>query len=310
MLDFKDLKKNRVQSTQSLIEQVDKLASPFSGEEFPRDSRIWYPETDKAGNGSAIIRFMPAPKGEDAPFVRLWHHHFKGPTGKTYSENSLTTIGKKDPVGEYNSVLWKEGSDECKKQARDQKRKLTYYANIMVLKDPMKPENNGKVFLFRFGKKVFDKVMASLKPTSVLDDPVNPFDFWEGANFRVRIANVDGYRNYDQSTFDSPSQFLDGDDEALKKVWESLYSLDEFIAPDKFKSYEILKSKFEEVMGLGETRDSGTVGVSEEPSRPTTKPTKKASKPEPERLPDDPADGDDDDVMSEITSMLKTINAK
>ena len=188
-----------------------------------QDDRFWKPELDKTGNGYAVIRFLPAVSGEDLPWQRVWSHAFQGPGG-WYIENSLTTLNQKDPVSEYNSKLWNSGVESDKEIARKQKRKLQYYSNIYVVSDPKHPENEGKVFLFRYGKKIYDKLMEALQPQFEDETPVNPFDFWEGANFKLKIRKVDGYWNYDKSEFDSPSE-LNEDDSELDKIWKTEYSL-------------------------------------------------------------------------------------
>lgn len=254
MVNFNTLKKSSG-SIDRLSKEIEKLSTPTL--EKQKDERFWYPEVDKAGNGAAIIRFLPAPAvdGDDAlPWVRIFTHGFKGPSGKWYIENSLTTLGQKDPVSEYNTILWNSTSDDqspARKQAREQKRKLTYISNIMVLSDPKRPENEGKVFLFRYGKKIFDKITLLMNPEFEGDSPVNPFDLWKGANFKMRIRTVEGYRNYDMSQFESPS-VLDGDDSKLEAIWKKEYSLKEFIDPKNFKSYDELKTKLNEVLELSE----------------------------------------------------------
>src|SRR6056300_988446 len=214
-----------------------------------QDDRFWKPELDKTGNGYAVIRFLPAVQGEELPWQRVWSHAFQGPGG-WYIENSLTTLNQKDPVSEYNSELWNNGTDAGKEQARKQKRRLKYFSNILVVKDPANPQNEGKVFLYQYGKKIWDKINDLMQPEFEDETPVNPFDFWEGADFKLKIRNVEGYRNYDKSEFDSPSELFDGDDEQLETVYNSLNSLSELVAPDKFKSYDELKQKLDKVLGL------------------------------------------------------------
>ena len=250
MVDFAKLKKASG-GIDRLAKELDKLNAP--AQEKKDDDRFWKIERDKSGNGSAVIRFLPAPAvdGDDAlPWVRIFDHGFKGPSGKWYIEKSLTTLGQKDPVSEFNSKLWNaggEGSPE-RKQAQAQKRRLSYISNIYVVSDPKHPENEGKVFLFKFGKKIFDKITMLMKPEFEDDTPVNPFDLWKGANFKIRIRTVDGYANYDQSLFESPSA-LSQDDDELEKIWKSEYSLKEFVDPSQFKSYAELKAKLEMVLG-------------------------------------------------------------
>ena len=211
------------------------------------DDRLWKLDVDKSGNGYAVIRFLPAPNGEDLPFVKLYSHAFQGPGG-WYIENSLTTLGQKDPVSEYNTMLWNNGTDAGKEAARKQKRKLTYVANIYVVKDPANPANEGKVFLYKFGKKIFDKLTAAMQPEFEDEEAIDPFDFWQGANFKLKAKNVAGYRNYDSSEFARPDALLD-DDDAMEAVWKKEYSLSELVAADQFKTYDELKKRLDYVLG-------------------------------------------------------------
>ena len=220
-----------------------------------QDDRLWKPELDKSGNGYAVLRFLPAVEGEDMPWQRVWNHAFQGPGGQWYIENSLTTLNKKDPVSEENTRLWNTGIEADKEIARKRKRKLSYYSNIFVVSDPKHPENEGKVFLFKFGKKIFDKITEAMKPEFEDEKPINPFDFWEGANFKLKIRKVDGYWNYDKSEFDSPSAIKDNDD-AIEQIWEKQYALKPFLAPENFKSYDELKAKLDKV--LTGSRNTGT----------------------------------------------------
>lgn len=214
------------------------------------DDRFWTPTVDKSGNGYAVIRFLPAAEGEDLPWVRYWDHGFKGPSGRWYIENSLTSIGQPDPVSEYNTVLWNTGREEDKETVRKQKRRLHYVSNIMVISDSGNPDNEGKVFLFKFGKKIFDKIMDVMQPQFADEAPTNPFDFWEGANFKLKIRNVEGYRNYDKSEFSSPEALFDGDDEKLEAIWKKEYSLKDFTDKKDFKSYDQLKGRLDKVLGF------------------------------------------------------------
>ena len=216
------------------------------------DDRLWKPEVDKAGNGYAVIRFLPAPDGEDLPWAKLYTHAFQG-TGGWFIENSLTTLGQKDPVSEHNSQLWNSGIESDKEIARKQKRKLSYYANIYVVKDSANPHNEGQVFLYKFGKKIFDKITAAMQPEFEDEDPINPFDFWAGANFKLKIKKVAGYWNYDSSEFDRQSALLD-DDDAMEAIWKKEYSLAELVAPDQFKSYDELKKRLDYVLGNAPSR--------------------------------------------------------
>ena len=217
------------------------------------DDRFWQPEVDAAGNGYAVIRFLdtPAVDGEDGlPWVQIWNHGFQGPGG-WYIENSLTTLGKADPVGELNTQLWNSGIEANKEIARKQKRKLTYIANVLVITDAKRPQNEGKVFLYKFGKKIFEKVKNKLEPEFQDETPLNPFDFWKGANFKIKIRNQDGYRNYDRSEFEAASVLFEGDDDKIEKVWKNAYSLKEFVDAKNFKSYDELKAKLNKVLGAG-----------------------------------------------------------
>jgi len=241
---FSALKRQRTSSLERLTKEINKLANKEQGSSS--DDRYWQPEVDKAGNGYAIIRFLPAPMNEELPWVRIWNHGFQGPGG-WYIENSLTTLNQPDPVAEYNSKLWNSGNDKDKEIARKQKRRLNYIANIYVVKDPAHPENEGKVFLFKFGKKIFDKINEKMNPEFDDEKPLNPFDLWAGANFKIKIRKVEGYRNYDKSEFDESAPLLDDEDD-MEAVWKSQHSLAELVASDKFKSYEELKKRLEKVL--------------------------------------------------------------
>ena len=244
-MSFADLKKQSKLGnlTAKLVKEVEKM-NTSSGSS---DDRIWKLDVDKSGNGYAVIRFLPAPNGEDLPFVKLYSHAFQGPGG-WYIENSLTTLGQKDPVSELNSELWNNGTDAGKELARKQKRKLTYVSNIYVVKDPANPANEGKVFLFKYGKKIFDKLTAAMQPEFEDEEAIDPFDFWQGANFKLKAKNVAGYRNYDSSEFAAAAPLLD-DDDAMEAIWKKQYSLAEFVAVDQFKSYDELKKRLDYVLG-------------------------------------------------------------
>ena len=244
-MSFANLKKqSKLGSlTQKLVKEVEKMNNTNGN----NDDRLWKLDVDKSGNGYAVIRFLPAPDGEDLPFVKLYSHAFQGPGG-WYIENSLTTLGQKDPVSEYNTQLWNNGTDAGKDAARRQKRKLTYISNIYVVKDPANPENEGKVFLFKYGKKIFDKLTAAMQPEFEDEEAIDPFDFWQGANFKLKAKNVAGYRNYDSSEFAAVSPLLD-DDDALEALWKKESSLHEFVDADQFKSYSELKKRLGYVLG-------------------------------------------------------------
>ena len=242
----------RSNSLDKLLNAVKEESAPQEKKSY-KDERLWKPEMDKSGNGFAVIRFLPAVKDEDMPWAKVWNHAFQGPTGQWYIENSLTSVGDKDPVSEHNTKLWNSGLESDKEIARKQKRKLQYYSNIYIVSDAKHPENVGKVFLFRYGKKIFDKLMAAMQPEFPDESPINPFDFWEGANFRLKIRKVDGYWNYDKSEFEKPSK-LDEDDNKIEEIWKKQYSLNDFTAATNFKSYEELKTRLDAVL-------SGTVSV-------------------------------------------------
>ena len=239
-------------SLDKLLNAVKEDSAPQEKKSY-KDDRLWKPEMDKSGNGYAVIRFLPAVDGEDLPWAKVWNHAFQGPTGQWYIENSLTTIGQKDPVSEHNTRLWNTGLESDKETARKQKRKLQYFANIYVVSDSKHPENEGKVFLYRFGKKIFDKIMEAMQPAFEDEEAINPFDFWKGANFKLKVRKVDGYWNYDKSEFDSVSPLFDNDAE-IETLWKMQYPLAEFSADSNFKSFDELKTRLDAVL-------SGTVSV-------------------------------------------------
>ena len=273
-MSFADLKKqSRAGSlTEKLMKKVEKLNEKGGGSS---DDRLWKPAVDKAGNGYAVIRFLPAHANCELPWTQVWSHAFQGPGG-WYIENSLTTIGKDDPVGELNRSLWNSGNDSDKEVARKQKRKLSYYANIYVVKDSANPENEGRVALYKFGKKIFDKITAAMQPEFDDEEPINPFDFWKGANFKLKIKNVAGYWNYDSSEFARPSALSEDDDE-MEEIYNKIYDLSEFTAADQFKSYDDLKKRLDAVLGAKQQlrkpepeldeEDSGRESVDDELTR-------------------------------------------
>jgi hypothetical protein len=244
-MSFANLKKQSSLGslTSKLVKEVEKMNNTSGG----GDDRLWKPEMDKTGNGYAVIRFLPAPEEEELPWAKVYSHAFQGPGG-WYIENSLTSLGQKDPVSEYNRELWNSGHDADKETVRKQKRKLSYYANIYVVQDKANPQNEGKVFLYKFGKKIFDKIMEAMQPEFEDETPINPFDFWQGANFKLKLKKVQGYWNYDSSEFDRVSPLLD-DDDALEAVWKKQYSLTSLTAPDQFKTYEQLETRLKMVLG-------------------------------------------------------------
>ena len=290
-MSFQNLKRNRDQISK-LVQAAESVGGSTEKKSYV-DERIWKPTVDKAGNGYAVLRFLPATEGAELPWVRYWDHGFKGPTGLWYIENSLTSIGQTDPVGELNSRLWNTGNDSDKEKARAQKRRLHYVTNILVLQDPSNPANEGKVFLYKFGKKIFDKIMDSMQPEFADEDPVNPFDFWEGADFKLKIRNVEGYRNYDKSEFAGVSSLYDADESRLESVYNQLHDLSEFTNPTNYKSYDELKAKLMKVLGEEATAGAYTVKQEMQINEPV-------STPEPQRLEPVSADqlSDEDDTMS------------
>ena len=284
-------------SLDKLLQQVQKDESPTTEKKSYVDERLWKPNVDKSGNGYAVIRFLPAPKGEEMPWVRVWNHAFQGPTGQWYIENSLTTIGQNDPVSEHNSALWNSGVESDKEIARKQKRKLQYFSNIYVVSDSKHPENEGKLFLFRYGKKIFDKLMAAMQPEFEDESPINPFDFWEGANFKLKIRKVDGYWNYDKSEFDKSSALFK-DDAKIEEVWKSAYPLSEFTASTNFKSYEELKKRLDDV--LSGTVTASAVSMMDEDVVETPQ-----FKSEPEPSIPEVSQEEDDDTMSYFQKLAK-----
>ena len=258
-MSFETLKRNRGANISKIVQAAQ--ATNTGETKSYVDERIWKPTVDKAGNGYAVLRFLPGKDGE-IPFVRYWDHGFKGPTGLWYIENSLTSIGQTDPVGELNSKLWNSGIESDKEKARAQKRRLHYVTNIFVVSDPSAPQNEGKLFLYKFGKKIFDKIFDQMNPEFADETPVDPFDFWEGADFKLKIRNVEGYRNYDKSEFSSPAALLDGSEDKLKEVYEQMHDLTEFTNPKNYKTYDELKTKLGKV--LGEQANAGSYMMREE----------------------------------------------
>ena len=243
-MSFKDMKRKSVGSISELTKKLETAEKKNSYQ----DDRFWKPTLDKASNGMAVFRFLPAPENEDMPWAKLYTHAFKV-GGRWYIENSRTTIGEKDPVSEMNSELWNSGLESDKDIARDRKRKLSYISNILVLKDPGAPENECKLFLYKYGVKIFNKIQEAMQPEFDDEDPINPFDYWAGANFKLKVRKVGGYINYDKSEFESPSELLGGDDGKLEELWKTQHSLQAFVAPDQFKTYDELKKKLQEVVG-------------------------------------------------------------
>tara|TARA_B100000780_G_C21078761_1_gene434363 strand:- start:234 stop:1121 length:888 start_codon:yes stop_codon:yes gene_type:complete len=265
-MGFADLKKNR----SGMMDKMLSTAKSAGGEKKSYgDDRIWKPSVDKAGNGYAVLRFLPAAEGENDPWIQYWDHGFKGPTGRWYIERSLTSLGQDDPCSELNSKLWNSGRDEDKATVRTQKRRLHYVSNVQIVEDPSNPANNGKVMLFVYGKKIFDIILDAMQPQFADEDPINPFDFWDGADFKLKIRQVEGYRNYDKSEFAKPSA-LNDDDAVLESLYKKLHSLAEFNGPSNYKSYADLKTKLMQVLGQDgmamSTAEHVSLDVTEEPA--------------------------------------------
>ena len=265
-MGFSDLKK-RSGNVSDLSDKMEKMNDKKSY----KDDRYWRPELDKSSNGYAVIRFLPAAGDEELPFARLYTHGFQG-KGGWFIENCPTTLGKKCPVCEANSELWNSGLESDKDLARGRKRRLSYISNILVVSDPTNPQNEGKVFLYKYGKKIFDKIQESMKPEFEDESPVDPFDFWKGANFKLKVRKVAGYINYDKSEFEAPTALFDGDDSRLENLWKSEYSLQDIVAPTEFKSHEDLKEKFDGVIGndIRSTQDDSFTETAENIEPETT----------------------------------------
>lgn len=302
-MDINTLRKLRNSSFSKISQEFEKAANPKSDTKSYADDRFWKPEPDKAGNATAVIRFLPTKEGDELPWVKIFSHGFQGPTGKWYIENSLSTINEADPVGELNARLWNSGVEADKEVARKQKRKLSYVANVLIVSDPKHPENEGQVKLFKFGKKIFDKIMDKARPTFEDEDPVNVFDLWEGANFKLRMRKVEGYPNYDQSVFESSSPVADSDEEILEVV-NKQYALSEFLDRKNFKTYEELARKLASVLDSSSApvASAAAQAESEDDDVPQTKVVKakaaapvKIAKAAPAKS---DSDEDDDDAMS------------
>jgi gp32 DNA binding protein like len=294
-INFDALKQNRKSSFDKLTTELNKLTQPAAGQDNPNnDERYWKPDIDKAGNGYAIIRFLPAPVGEDVPFVRIWDHGFQGPGG-WYIEKSLTTFNKPDPASEYNSKLWATGIESNKTLVRNQKRRLSFYSNIYVVKDPTRPQNEGKVFLYKYGKRIFDKINEAMHPQFEGEVKINPFDLWEGANLKLKIRKLDGYPNYDKSEFDFKAPLLQ-DDEELEAIWKKEYSLQELLDPKHFKSYEELKARLEKAIGVTTEASSGGFSSRDEDEDVAYAPAPKAASAPSAPAQSAPWDDDDEDM--------------
>ena len=277
-MSFATLKMNSNSSFEKLTRELEKVAST---EKNTGDDRLWKPELDKSGNGYAVIRFLPPPEGEELPWAKVFSHAFQGPGG-WYIENSLTTIGKSDPVGDLNRKLWNSGRDSDKEIARKQKRKLSYFSNIYVVRDSLHPENEGRVFLFKYGKKIYDKIVAAMQPEFEDEQPINPFDFWKGADFKLKIRKLDGFWNYDKSEFAPQGTLGDFSDGELEEIYSKTYSLTEFTADSNFKTYEDLEKRLGTVLAARKTVvDMETEEAEEELVPVAAAPVREEVKPKP-----------------------------
>ena len=299
-MSFANLKRNR-DNISKLIKAAESTGGGGEKKSYA-DDRMWNPTVDQAGNGYAILRFLPAREGAELPWARYWDHGFKGPTGQWYIEKSLTSIGQNDPVGELNSRLWNTGIEEDKETARRQKRRLHYVSNIFVVSDPGNPENEGKVFMYQFGKKIHDKIMDQMQPEFADEEPVNPFDMWEGANFKLKIRNVEGYRNYDKSEFAKQTSLLDGDDAKLESVYDQMYDLSEFTDPANYKTYDELKTKLSSILGEVAGMGAATMAQTAQMNEPVEAPA-------PQRIEPVTAENikveDDDDTLSYFAKLAE-----
>ena len=300
-MDIQSLRKLRNNDFSKIISEFEKVTNPGASSKSFEDDRYWKMEKDKAGNGSAVIRFLPTVEGDALPWVRIFNHGFQGPTGRWYIENSLTTIGEKDPLSDLNAKLWNSDSEANKELARKQKRRLSYTCNILVISDPKHPENEGQVKLFKFGKKIFEMIQDRMIPTFEDEEPINAFHLWEGANFKLRIRQADGWPSYDKSEFDSPSPVFDGDEEKLVALVNKQFPLREFIDKKNFKTFDELSRKLADVLNLDASPVTTASAISErvssmEPSQPKSMPA-----PQPKTVAE--VSNDDEDILSYFKSI-------
>ena len=299
-MSFANLKRNK-DNISKLIKAAEGAGGGGEKKSYA-DDRLWKPTVDQAGNGYAILRFLPAREGAELPWARYWDHGFKGPTGQWYIEKSLTSIGQNDPVGELNSRLWNTGIEEDKEAARRQKRRLHYVTNVYVVSDPANPEREGKVFLYQFGKKIHDKIMDMMQPEFADEDAINPFDMWEGADFKLKIRNVEGYRNYDKSEFAKQKPLLDGDDAQLETVYDQMYDLSEWTDPANYKTYDELKTKLSSILGEVAGMGAATMAQTAQMNEPVEAPA-------PQRMEPVTAENvkveDDDDTLSYFAKLAE-----
>ena len=303
-MSFANLKRNR-NAIDQLVKAAESTNTNQSGNKYT-DDRIWKPTVDKSNNGYAVIRFLPASEGSELPWNRYWDHGFKGPTGRWYIERSLTSIGQNDPVGELNSKLWNSGIESDKEVARKQKRRLHHVSNVLVVSDPGNPANEGKVFLFQYGKKIFDKLMDAMQPDFQDEEPINPFDFWSGANFKLKIRDVEGYRNYDKSEFAAQTE-LSSDDTYLEEVYNQLHDLREYTDPKNYKTYDELQAKLMAVLGEQASVGAPTMKQEESLGEPQPAPTMRAAEPvqmETAEMSSATPSAEDDDIMAHFANLV------
>ncbi len=303
-MSFANLKRNR-NAIDQLVKAAEATNTNQSGNKYT-DDRIWKPTVDKSNNGYAVIRFLPASEGSELPWNRYWDHGFKGPTGRWYIERSLTSIGQNDPVGELNSKLWNSGIESDKEVARKQKRRLHHVSNVLVVSDPGNPANEGKVFLFQYGKKIFDKLMDAMQPDFQDEEPINPFDFWSGANFKLKIRDVEGYRNYDKSEFAAQTE-LSSDDTYLEEVYNQIHDLREYTDPKNYKTYDELQAKLMAVLGEQASVGAPTMKQEESLGEPQPAPTMRAAEPvqmETAEMSSATPSAEDDDIMAHFANLV------
>jgi len=303
-MSFANLKRNR-NAIDQLVKAAESTNTNQSGNKYT-DDRIWKPTVDKSNNGYAVIRFLPASEGSELPWNRYWDHGFKGPTGRWYIERSLTSIGQNDPVGELNSKLWNSGIESDKEVARKQKRRLHHVSNVLVVSDPGNPANEGKVFLFQYGKKIFDKLMDAMQPDFQDEEPINPFDFWSGANFKLKIRDVEGYRNYDKSEFAAQTE-LSSDDAYLEEIYNQLHDLREYTDPKNYKTYDELQAKLMAVLGEQASVGAPTMKQEESLGEPQPAPTMRAAEPvqmETAEMSSATPSAEDDDIMAHFANLV------
>jgi len=303
-MSFANLKRNR-NAIDQLVKAAEATNTNQSGNKYT-DDRIWKPTVDKSNNGYAVIRFLPASEGSELPWNRYWDHGFKGPTGRWYIERSLTSIGQNDPVGELNSKLWNSGIESDKEVARKQKRRLHHVSNVLVVSDPGNPANEGKVFLFQYGKKIFDKLMDAMQPDFQDEEPINPFDFWSGANFKLKIRDVEGYRNYDKSEFAAQTE-LSSDDAYLEEIYNQLHDLREYTDPKNYKTYDELQAKLMAVLGEQASVGAPTMKQEESLGEPQPAPTMRAAEPvqmETAEMSSATPSAEDDDIMAHFANLV------